>query len=253
MISEFPLLVFTTLAGLTAGSYTMSAIFPVGQEGKRAWLFPLVCGLLLAAGLVGLPMHLEHPERMLIALSNPGAMIAQEAYWSIGFGVILAADFIVSKVKGKSPRALRVVGAVAGLGLMCVMANAYFVSNAVAPWAAWQTFPLFIVGDLAMGAALCGLMEKPLFEKGSFFGAAVALDALFAVAAGLEAAYFAGLGLDVVPFIVALVVAAVGGIAGTVLARRGKPTATSMATLAFACVLVGVVIARYAFYAAGSM
>ena len=57
----------------------------------------------------------------------------------------------------------------------------------------------------------------------------------------------------VVPFIVALVVAAVGGIAGTVLARRGKPTATSMATLAFACVLVGVVIARYAFYAAGSM
>ena len=223
------------------------------DERRRAWLFPLVCLVLLGVGLCGTLAHLGQPLRFANGMANPGSMIAQEAYWSIGFGVILVADFIVSKVKGKSPRALRVVGAVAGLGLMCVMANAYFVSSAVAPWAAWQTFPLFIVGDLAMGAALCGLMEKPLFEKGSFFGAAVALDALFAVAAGLEAAYFAGLGLDVVPFIVALVVAAGGGIVGTVLARRGKPAATSMAALAFACVLVGVVVARYAFYAAGSM
>ena len=86
MISEFPLLVFTTLAGLAAGSYTMSAFFPVGQGSKRPWLFPLVCLVLLAAGLLCLPAHLEHPERMLIALSNPSAMIAQEAYWSIGFG-----------------------------------------------------------------------------------------------------------------------------------------------------------------------
>ena len=102
MISEFPLLVFTTLAGLAAGSYTMSAFFPVGQGSKRPWLFPLVCLVLLAAGLLCLPAHLEHPERMLIALSNPSAMIAQEAYWSIGFGIVLLADVVLSKAKGRA-------------------------------------------------------------------------------------------------------------------------------------------------------
>ena len=88
MISEFPLFLFTTLAGLAAGAYAVSAVFPVGKDPKKAWLFPLVCGILLAVGLVGLPLHLGRPERMLIALTQPGAMIAQEAYWSMAFGVI---------------------------------------------------------------------------------------------------------------------------------------------------------------------
>ena len=54
MISEFPLFLFTTLAGLAAGAYAVSAVFPVGKDPKKAWLFPLVCGILLAVGLVGL-------------------------------------------------------------------------------------------------------------------------------------------------------------------------------------------------------
>ena len=58
MISEFPLFLFTTLAGLAAGAYAVSAVFPVGKDPKKAWLFPLVCGILLAVGLVGLPLHL---------------------------------------------------------------------------------------------------------------------------------------------------------------------------------------------------
>ena len=102
MISEFPLFLFTTLAGLAAGAYAVSAVFPVGKDPKKAWLFPLVCGILLAVGLVGLPLHLGRPERMLIALTQPGAMIAQEAYWSMAFGGILIVDVVVSKVKGLS-------------------------------------------------------------------------------------------------------------------------------------------------------
>ena len=62
MISEFPLFLFTTLAGLAAGAYAVSAVFPVGKDPKKAWLFPLVCGILLAVGLVGLPLHLGRPE-----------------------------------------------------------------------------------------------------------------------------------------------------------------------------------------------
>ena len=42
MISEFPLFLFTTLAGLAAGAYAVRAVFPVGEDAKKAWLFPLV-------------------------------------------------------------------------------------------------------------------------------------------------------------------------------------------------------------------
>ena len=42
MISEFPLFLFTTLAGLAAGAYAVSAVFPVGKDPKKAWLYPLV-------------------------------------------------------------------------------------------------------------------------------------------------------------------------------------------------------------------
>lgn len=33
-------------------------------------------------------------------MANPGSMIAQEAYWSIAFGVIVLVDLVVAKVKG---------------------------------------------------------------------------------------------------------------------------------------------------------
>ena len=47
MISEFPLFLFTTLAGIAAGAYVVSVAFPVGKDAKKAWLFPLVCLVLL--------------------------------------------------------------------------------------------------------------------------------------------------------------------------------------------------------------
>ncbi len=252
MISEFPLLVFTTLAGLAAGSYTMSAFFPVGQGSKRPWLFPLVCLVLLAAGLLCLPAHLEHPERMLIALSNPSAMIAQEAYWSIGFGIVLLADVVLSKAKGASPRALRIVGAVAGLGLACVMANAYFVSSAIVPWASWETFPLFRVGDLAMGAAFCALFERGLYEKTAFAAGTAVLGLLTCCAAVAEAVRFAGLGLGAAPFVVGAGAALAGAVCAA-LAGKGKLPAKAAGALVFACLLAAVVVSRYAFYAVGGM
>lgn len=58
MISEFPLFLFTTLAGLAAGAYAVSAVLPVGKDAKKAWLFPLVCGILLAVGLVLSLIHI---------------------------------------------------------------------------------------------------------------------------------------------------------------------------------------------------
>ena len=152
MISEFPLFMFTTLGGLAAGAYAASAVFPVGKDSKKAWLFPLACLILLAVGLAFLPAHLGRPERMLAALTHPGAMIAQEAYWSAALAVVLIIDIVMAKTKGAAPRALRIIGAIVGVVLMVIMANAYFVSYGVAAWASWQVFPLYVLGERCGGS-----------------------------------------------------------------------------------------------------
>lgn len=249
MITEFPLFVFTTLGGLAAGAYAASAAFPVGKDAKRAWLLPLACLVLLAVGLAGLPLHLGRPERLLIALTQPGAMIAQEAYWSMALGVILLADLIISRRKGAAPRALRIVGAVAALGLMVVMANAYFVSVAVPAWASWQTFAFYVLGDLAMGAALLALVDRGIADTRSYAVAVPALSALAAVACALEAAHFASVGADPVLLIVGTVLAAVGA-AAAIAAMSGKMPGKTAAPAVFACLFIAVAVARYGFYAA---
>ena len=188
MISEFPLFLFTTLGGLAAGAYVAAAIFPdVDRKPKRPWLFPLACLALLGVGLLGVLGHLGRPERFLLAMSNPSSMIAEEAYWSIAFGVLMLVDFVLLLRRGASPRAVRVVAAVAAGALMCIMGWAYFTSYGNPAWAAWQTLPLFVLGDLAMGSALWAEEVSASGERFEALGAVVGSPEGLAFAAAEEA------------------------------------------------------------------
>lgn len=252
MISEFPLFLFTTLGGLAAGAYVASAFLPRGEDGaneKRPWLFPLVCLVLLGVGLLGVLGHLGRPERFLLALSNPSSMIAEEAYWSIAFGLLMLVDLVLLARKGESPRVVRILAAVCAFALTCIMGWAYFTAYGNPAWAAWPTLPLFVIGDLAMGAALVGLFDGARFRKVGF-AVATAVFALLAaasmVAVGVQ---FAATGHDIVPFVAAAVLTAAGAVFA-LLAWKSALRGSVAPALAFACVLVGVAVARYAFYAA---
>lgn len=250
MISEFPLFAFTTLGGLAAGAYAVSAFFPDGGQGvKRPWLFPLICIVLLGAGLLGVLGHLGRPERFLFALSNPSSMIAQEAYWSIALGIFMLVDLVLLARKGASPRAVRILGAVAALGLMCIMGNAYFTAYGNPVWAAWPTLALFVLGDVAMGAALFGLFDSGRYRTGAFAAVSAVLSMLAAAGMTAVAARFAGFSIEVAPFVVGAVLALAGAVCA-LLARKGKLPGNTGSTSAFVLVLVGVIVARYAFYAA---
>jgi len=248
MISEFPLFIFTTFAGLAAGAYVMSAAFPKDAEEKRPWLFPLAMIALLGIGLLGCLGHLHHPERFMNALWNPMAGITQEAYLSILFGVVLVIDVIMCAVKGAAPRALRIVGAVFGFLLACVMGYAYSTTVGVAAWHTPVTIPLFVVGDLAMGAGLWAMLARGSYEGKPYFTTTVVVEVLLLCTLAALAAHFGGLGLAVAPFVAAIALAPVAHVVLAYLARTGK--AGWAPTAALACVLVGVMVARYAFYAA---
>lgn len=250
MIAELPLFVFTTFAGVAAGGYAARAVFGGKEEleGKRAWLFPLICLVLLGIGLVGCLFHLQRPERFLNALANPQAGISQEAYWSMALGLAMLVDCILCKVKGTSPRWLRIVGGACGFILACIMGYAYFISYGVPAWNDWSTIPLYFAGDMAVGLAFWALFKKGIYEKKAFLATSVAFDAVFACALVGMALSFCAIGLNPAAPIVALVVAPVAGVAVSILASRGKLKNAEI--VVFACILVGLVIARYAFYAA---
>lgn len=155
MISEFPLFVFTLLAGLAAGTYAVSAVTAPEKKMRRCWAFPVACIALLGVGLLGVLFHLGRPALFVNGLVNPGAGIAQEAYWSIAFGVLLVAVAVVSWKKGQAPKALRVVCALAALGLLVTMGVTYYSYESVAAWHLPCTILLFVAGGLAAGSVLC--------------------------------------------------------------------------------------------------
>ena len=252
MIAEFPLFLFTTLGGLAAGAYAVAACFPSDggtKDSKRPWLFPLVCLALLGVSLLGVLGHLGRPERFLMALANPASMIAEEAYWSIAFGLLVLVDLVLRARKGASPRAVRVLAGACGFVLMCIMGWAYFTAYGNPAWAALPTLPLFVLGDLAMGAALVGAFDGGRCRSRVFAVAMAALALAAAASMAAVGAQFAACGHGIMPFAAAAVLAVATAVFALV-AHAGKLVPRTASALVLACILVGVVVSRYAFYAA---
>lgn len=246
MITEFALFIFTTLGGLAAGLYLVAALFPV--QGKRNNLLvafvPLV---LLGIGGIALLGHLGHPERMFNAFANPEAGITQEGITTTLFGIVLVVDLVLAWTKGESPRALRFAGAVFAALLMLAMGFLYYNYLSMPMWHALPTVPLFVVGDLAMGALFIAALDEDAAQNKALVTAGAVLAVLLAVTLVGNAVVFQGCGLSPVPFAIAAVIAAAVAV---YLFTSWSKAGSSMRWGLFAALFVAIVIARYAFYAA---
>lgn len=254
MITEFSLFVFTTVGGLSAGMYATAALFQAKSKDLVASVLPLV---LLAIGGVALLLHLGHPERLLNAFSNPQAGITQEAIASIIFGGVLIIDALLTLVKGSTPRLLRWFGGIAAVILSSVMGLAYFGYESMPAWHAIPTIPLFLLGNLAMGALLWGALNDELYQKKSFVVISIMAAALTAVVFAAERELFAQLGYSMVAPAVAIAFAVVAFVLAAVKRmtmnrlsnQREQQIGSALSWAAFICIFAGVIIARYAFYA----
>ncbi len=251
MIAEFPLLFFTTLTGLSAGTYA-ALVACKGHEvdAKASWLVVAACLVLLGAGSLGVIGHLHHPERMLNAFSNPSSSLTQEAFCAIAVGVVMLAD-LVATAKLKRPVVwLRVVGALLCVVFVCVMAHAYFTVWGNAAWASWQTLLFFVLCDFAVGmAAVCAVLPK-LLEGKAFLAALIALQVASAISMLLEGLHFGASGFSPDPYYAGCVLAVVAAVLSWVAAGRA-PQRRALCVAAFVACFVGLVVARYAFYATG--
>ena len=249
-----PLIVFTTCGGIAAGAYGMSALGllcgeKAAEADKRGWLFPLVCIVLLGVGLLATLMHLGQPLRFVNGMANPASMISQESYWAIAFGVVMVIDLLVAKLKGQAMAAVRWIGALVGFGLMVVTGLAYYDCVFLPAWATAVTIPLFIVGDLLMGAGLVLLFERAEMPRTLHAFTVMAALAWVAVAVGY-AVYLMGLGMDT-GLVFASIVVALGAGAVSACVLAGKMPAATAKIVVLVLAVVAVVLARWAFFAAG--
>ena len=246
MITEFALFVFTTLGGLACGLYILAALFPV--EGKRNNLIVSIVPLvLLGIGGIALLMHLGHPERMFNAFANPEAGITQEGICTTLFGIVLLVDLILTWTKGEAPRALRYVGAVFAALLTLAMGFLYYNYQSMPMWHALPTVPLFVVGDLALGALFIAALDEAAAGKKALVTTGAALAVLLAVTLAGNAMVFQGYGLSPIPFVIAAIVAAAVAV---YLFTSWEKAGSGMRWTLFIVLLVAIAVARYAFYAA---
>lgn len=244
MISEFPLFVFTLLAGLSAGACVAGVAIKPSEDAKRPWLFPLVCLILLGVGLFGVLFHLGRPAMFINGLTNPHAGIAQEAYWSIAFGALLLAVLVLSWKKGSAPFVLRFVCAIAAFGLLVTMGVTYYGYESVSAWHVPTTILLFVVSGLAGGAVLAWAMNGGCEQKSR---AAVCLLAAFAALVfAIECVALRGAGAADILLAISAVVCTVTAVLAVVRSSNSQQYKWAVFAVAF----VAVICARYGFYCA---
>ena len=226
-----PLIVFTTLSGLAAGTVTMSFLsricFPDNTScidtekaasaskqsalSNRPFVLMFLSLLLLGIGLIATLLHLGQPFRFINGLANPGSMISQESYWALSFMVLLLVGTIQAFLKQRVSLIVHGLAAVAGCGVMVVTALAYYFAIGIPLWNDAVTIPLFVAGNVVMGAA-CNLVLSNEGEKSRFSLSGISMLLLVYVvvvgAFGLHAGEGAGVLLGiatgvgvVVPFV----------------------------------------------------
>lgn len=263
MISEWPLWAFTILTGIACGSYIAAALFPTAAKqpadspdkaisgdarAANQWVFPLIALVLIAVGGLCAVAHLGRPQLMLNVLNNPAASITMEGICAGILGVVALIDIIVSKRTGTSPRWIRVIGAVVGIVFMAVVTSAYVTSYGNPSWMATPTFPLFILGDVAVGCALW----LAFFDEASKLLMLVSgiIAALFAINLVWEGVVFAGFEQSGTAVIFAGAVFAIAQAVLSFLDWSGKFKASWVRTALFICAVLALIVSRYGFYMA---
>lgn len=247
------LFAFTVLGGMAAGAYVFETCFARTRSGDRPWLMPLVVVVLFAVGMLAASTHVQSISRAIGSLIdgtvNLGSGMVREVVVSGIFFVLALADAGFAFAKKDSPFALRAVTAVAAAACMVLMGTAYIdvLGNPV-----WTNAPAtvlsFVAGDLAMGLGLCSALGVADLSEKRIACVMVAVDAMLAIGLALEIAAFVAAGVSPAMQVAGLAIAPVAGAALTLCASKFA-NKQALAIAVCAVLIIGVAVARYAFYA----
>lgn len=136
---------------------------------------------------------------------------------------------------------------------MVVTGLAYFDCLGLVAWRGAATLPVFILGDVALGAGLCAVLAKADDWAASLLcPATVAAQAAWGVAIVAFGLYLQRSGLDATALLaVAFVLGPVCASVVAAAARCGKLAGKTAGVVVLVLAFASVVVARYVFFAIG--
>ncbi|WP_124060464.1 DmsC/YnfH family molybdoenzyme membrane anchor subunit [Gordonibacter sp. Marseille-P4307] len=269
MLSELPLAIFTTLAPVGAGAFiALAAVqcagaFPAQEQGTRALKLMWVPLALVLAGFIASAFHLAAPGNMLHVAEGIGRSPLSNEVTAGGLFFVVAAAYWIAASSGKlGDAALKAFGIAAGaLGVVfAVFTGLAYMMETIPTW----NSPLNIVamiGYALVGGAALGLImldgdDRPfgrVLSALALIGCVLAFIGVIGVAAfasGLTSPIAAGSDLvaGALPMIVLglALIAAASVLSMIAASRPGKPSAAYLSLL---LAVIGVLLARFAFYA----
>ncbi len=281
---QWPLIVFTTLVAWSAGVFGAQGVLALKGEGREIQMPALIASVaILVVSGIAVFFHLEHWERIFNGFGHLSSGITQEFIAIVVFAIVAVVYFVMLRKSddgGTVPKWLAVVAIVLAVVLAAVCAHSYMM--AARP--AWNSVleVLSIVGvacglgpaTLAVLAAVKG-SEVPSIGTVTLAGVAVAALCAVAYAAFLQASpgSFVDVGHYFDPTTPTAAVAdptanaaaqapvlwggavVVGAVIPLALAflgwRKGGKAWTGIGAAIVACLLVGAVCLRVAFYGMG--
>lgn len=256
MAIQWPLLIFSLLAGCGGVTLASAGVAELMGIGKKTRFIAVVVALvLLVVGGCASVLHLAQPSNIMAAAANVFSFsgISVELIM-LGLNVIVGAVYLVIVGRGGSTsaaKAMGVIGIVTGLIMAFVVGNGY-VMEAQPLWNT-PTLPLAYLGSgLACGATLFASL---MTARGEDAADVAKFGTIALVAAVIEAVTFLAYGA-VIGFACdaavywggAIVVGCAGAIACAVVARK-TPAAWYGAC---ACALVGGIAIRAVMWMIGT-
>ena len=274
MMAELPLALFTTLAPIGAGAFIALAVaffttkFSDEQLKKidRMTTIPVV---VLIVGFICAFFHLASPMNAPSVFLGAGSPMSNEIIAGCVFAIVAIAYVVVAnmgKLCGSARKGFAVVVAVLAV-IFAIFTGLAYVMSTIATWDT-PLVPVQMLGFALVGGAATAVLVLATAGawadacKGSFKSAVIGLAVVGAVlaivglagqlamASGMENALVSGSELvsgALLPAVIGLALIAVA--AALVFVSVKKEAATGLAAVAVIAALLGIFLARMAFYA----
>ncbi|OUO89424.1 hypothetical protein B5F40_11095 [Gordonibacter sp. An230] len=170
---QWPLILFTTLVGASAGLFAAQGVYALAGRGAKAQAPALAASaILLVVGGVAVFLHLEHWERIFNGFGHLSSGITQELVAVIVMAAAMAAFFAVLRRGAGVPRWCAVLAIAASAALVLVMGLSYLMAARPAWNNALQVLSLFGLASAA-GPGILAIFAKDPKDAGLNGGCAL--------------------------------------------------------------------------------
>jgi len=255
---EWPLVLFTVIAGSGAGILAFAGLGEfLGASKKARFVGAILSLILLVVGGCFSLLHLENPANFMAAAANMFSFspISLELIF-LGLGVIVAIIYLVlvNRESGAS-KALGVIGIVVGVVFAYVSGHGYEVIAVRPAWATPTLTLSYALSALALGGFLFLALQMAFKDEAASTkktALAVLVVAILETVLYLAYGALSPIGDNAALFWIGAVL--VGGVLAVVagLLVYLKKSATTMVYVGVVAVLVGAVVFRVVMWLAGS-